>query len=115
MLTLAYRMMRLRAGWRTLRVMSGTGLPGPGSDTREASEHKPSSVWVGYLIFALILLFLIVIDAQAVYDREWANVAGITLFTLAFMIVPTGGLKRLRRSVRARKPPVSLGSRDRVG
>ena len=108
-------MMRLWAGWRTLRVMSGTGLPGPGSDTNEASEHKPSGVWVGYLIFALILLFLIVIDAQAAYDRAWANVAGITVFILALMIVPTGGLKRLRRSVRGRKLPIRLGSRDRAG
>ena len=107
-------MMRLWAGWHTLRVMSGTGLPGPGSDTNEASEHKPSGVWVGYLIFALILLFMIVIDAQAAYDHAWAGVAGISLFTLAFVIVPTGGLNRLRRSVRARKPPIRPRSHDHV-
>jgi hypothetical protein len=107
-------MMRSWAGWRTLRLMSSAGLPGPESDAREAPQQKPSGVWVGYLIFALILLSLIVIDAQAAYDREWANVAGITLFTLAFMIVPTGGLKRLRRSVRARQPTARQGSRDRI-
>jgi hypothetical protein len=94
--------------------MSRTGLPGTESDTCEAPQHKPSGAWVGYLIFALILLLMIVIDVQAAFDRDWPRVAGITVFTLALMIVPTGGLNRLRRSVRARKRHIRPGSRDRV-
>lgn len=89
--------------------MSSAGLPGSGSDAPEATQHKTAGAWVGYLIFALILLFLIVIDAQAGYEREWASFTGITVFTLAFVIVPTGGLRWLRAS-RARKPPAGGGS-----
>jgi protein-S-isoprenylcysteine O-methyltransferase Ste14 len=86
--------------------MSGTGLPGSEPEAREAPRQKPAGAWIGYLIFALILLFQIVIDAQAAYEREWANFTGITLFTLAFLVVPTGGLRwLLRRAAQARKPP----------
>lgn len=85
--------------------MSRTGLPESHSDAPEAPQHKAVGAWVGYLIFVLMLLFLIVIDAQAAYERRWANFAGITVFTLAFLVVPTGGLKWLRCLVRARKPP----------
>jgi len=85
--------------------MTGTGLPESHSDAPETPQHKPVGAWVGYLIFALMLLFLVVIAAQAAYEREWASCAGITVFTLAFLVVPTGGLKRLRRFVQARKPP----------
>jgi len=91
--------------------MSGTEPPGSGLDAPGARRHKVAGAWVGYLIFALMLMFLIVIDAQAAYDREWANFAGITVFTLALLIVPTGGLKWLRRWAQARKPPTWLGCR----
>jgi len=57
------------------------------------------------LIFALALLLLIFFDAQAVYQRQWANVTGITIFTMLFLIVPTGGAKWLRRALRDRKSP----------
>jgi len=99
--------------------MSTGGPPESGSDAPDATralasrpasrEHRPAGAWAGYLIFALILLYLIVIDAQAGYEREWANVTGITVFTLAFVIVPTGGLRWLR-AVRARKPPTGGAS-----
>jgi hypothetical protein len=79
--------------------MSSAGPTEYGSDAPEATraltsrlaasrEHKTAGAWAGYLIFALILLYLIVIDAQAGYEREWARVTGITVFTLAFVIVP---------------------------
>jgi len=79
--------------------MSGTGLPDSELDAPEAPQHRPAGAWVGYLIFALILLFQIVIDAQAAIHREWANFTGITIFTLAFLVVPTGGLRWLLRQV----------------
>jgi hypothetical protein len=96
--------------------MSGAGPSESGPDAPDdatraltsrpvtSRDRKPAGAWAGYLIFALILLYLIVIDAQAGYEGEWANVTGITVFTLAFVIVPTGGLRWVR-AVRARKPP----------
>ena len=65
-----------------------------------------TGAWAGYVIFALFLLFLLfllIFDAQAAVQREWANFTGITVFTLAFVIVPTGGAKWFRRSVLGRK------------
>jgi len=85
--------------------MSGTGPPRSEPGAREAPQHLSAGAWVGYLIFALILLFEIVIDAQAAFDGEWANFIGITVFTLAFLVVPTGGLRwLLRRAAQARRP-----------
>jgi hypothetical protein len=85
--------------------MSSAGLPESQSDAPEAPPHKTAGAWIGYLIFGLILLYLIVTDAQAAYESEWANVTGITVFALAFVIVPTGGLRWLRHRALARKPP----------
>jgi hypothetical protein len=90
---------------RTVRVMDGTGSPGAASDEPEARRQKPAGAWAGYLIFALCLMVLIVLDARAAYDHSWAHFTGITAVVLAFVIVPTGGVKWLRRSLRGRKPP----------
>jgi protein-S-isoprenylcysteine O-methyltransferase Ste14 len=91
--------------------MSGTGRPSSESDAPEAARQKVTGAWVGYLIFALILLYLIVLDAQFAYGREWRSFTGTTAFTLAFLLVPTGGARWLRRSWRARKPPARLRNR----
>ena len=85
--------------------MSGTGQPPSQSDAPEAAQQKVAGVWVGYLIFALILLCLIILDAQFAYGREWQSFTGTTVFTLAFLVVPTGEATSLRRSRQARKPP----------
>jgi hypothetical protein len=85
--------------------MSGAGRPPSESDAPEAAQQKVAGVWVGYLIFALILLCLIILDAQFAYGREWQSFTGTTVFTLAFLIVPTGGVRWLRRSRQGRKPP----------
>ena|SRR5215469_14367910 len=103
--------MRFGSGGRTLRFMTGTGRPPSESDTPVATKQKVAGAWVGYLIFGLILLYLIVLDAQFAYGREWQRFTGTTVFTLAFLIVPTGGVRWLRRSWQARKPPRRL--RDR--
>jgi hypothetical protein len=66
--------------------------------------EKPTGAWAGYLIFGLFMLFLVVLDAQAAYNHEWSNVAGISVFALALAIVPTGGYKWLRRSLRSNRP-----------
>jgi hypothetical protein len=55
------------------------------------------------LVFGLFVLVLIFFDARAAYNHEWPNVAGVTVFMLLFVTVPTGGVKLLRRSLRARK------------
>lgn len=75
------------------------------SDTPQAGQHKTAGSWAGYLIFALFLLLLIVFDAQAAYQHQWVRFTGTTAFMLAFVIVPTGGAKWLRRSLRHRKRP----------
>jgi hypothetical protein len=87
--------------------MRGTGSPGAASDEPQAPRQKPTGAWAGYLIFALCLLVLISLDARAAYSHSWAQFTGITVFTLAFAIVPTGGVKWLRRSLRDRKPPAA--------
>ena len=55
---------------RTVRVMDGTGSPGAASDEPEARRQKPAGAWAGYLIFALCLMVLIVLDARAAYDHS---------------------------------------------
>lgn len=96
---------RASAGSRMLHVMIGAGPPEPAPNPPGARRRKAYGAWAGYLVFALSLLFLIVFDAQAVYQHQWANVAGITVFTLLFVIVPTGGAKWLRRVLGDRKSP----------
>jgi hypothetical protein len=76
--------------------MSRIGSPG---DTPRARQQRTAGSWAGYLIFALFLLFLIVFDAQAAYQHQWASFTGITVFMLVFATVPTGGARWLRRSL----------------
>jgi hypothetical protein len=76
--------------------MSGTGSSGAASDKPD-TRQKVAGTWAGYLIFGLFLLVLIVFDAQAAYNHSWAEYTGIAAFTLAFVLVPTGGAKWLRR------------------
>jgi len=85
--------------------MGGTRPLEPAPDSPEARQRKAAGAWVGSLIFALFLLFLVVFDAQAVYQQVWPNVAGITVFTVLLLIVPTGVARRLRRVLSDRKPP----------
>lgn len=86
--------------------MDGTGSPGATCDEPEARRQQPTGAWAGYLIFALCLLVLIAFDVRDADDHSWAQFTGVTVFTLAFVIVPTGGVKWLRRSLRSRKPPI---------
>ena len=81
------RIARWRTGQRTVRVMDGTGSPGAASDEPEARQQKPAGAWAGYLIFALCLMVLIVLDARAAYDHSWAQFTGISAVILAFAIV----------------------------
>lgn len=85
--------------------MGGNGSLGAASDEPEARRQKPPGAWAGYLIFALCLLVLIVLGAQAAYNHSWAQFTGITAVALAFVLVPTGGVQWLRRSLKGRKPP----------
>jgi hypothetical protein len=72
-------------------------------DAPEARRPKAAGAWVVYLIFALFLLVLILFDAQAVYQHQWANVAGISVFAGLFLTVPTGAAKWLRGVLRNQK------------
>ena len=99
------RFRRPGVGSCTLRAMGDARPPEPAPGTRKMRRRKAAGTWVGSLIFALALLLLIFFDAQAVYQHQWVNVIGITVFTLLFLIVPTGGAKWLRRALRDRKSP----------
>jgi len=83
-------------------VMRDTGMAESASTGPDAQRRKSSGAWAGYLVFALFMLFLLVYDAQAAYQHEWANFAGITLFTLLLLTIPTGAAKRVRRVLRDR-------------
>jgi hypothetical protein len=80
--------------------VGGTGVAESASTGPDEPRRKSSGAWAGYLIFALFLLFLIVFDAQVAYQGEWANFAGITVFMLLFLTIPTGAAKRVRRVLR---------------
>jgi protein-S-isoprenylcysteine O-methyltransferase Ste14 len=87
-----------------LRIMGEEPAP----DSPERRRQKTAGTWVGYVIFTLVLLYLICYDLQVIYQHQWADVTGCTvffLFILLFVIVPTGGAKRLRRVLRCRKSP----------
>jgi len=92
----------------TMHAMSGAGSPGANSDSSEAPRPKPTGTWAGYLIFALCLLVLISLDAEAAYNDSWARFTGIVVVTVAFVIGPTGGVRWLRRALQRRGGP--LGS-----
>jgi protein-S-isoprenylcysteine O-methyltransferase Ste14 len=87
--------------------MGGSGSPEAAPDEPEARRQKATGAWSGYLIFAMCLLVLGVFDAQAAYQHQWGRFAGTTVFALAFVIVPTGGVKWLRRSLRRPKEPAA--------
>jgi hypothetical protein len=82
--------------------MGDRGAAESASAGPDAPPPKTSGARAGYLIFALFMLFLIVFDAQVAYQGEWANFAGITVFTLLFLTIPTGVAKRARRVLRDR-------------
>jgi hypothetical protein len=90
-----------------LRVMSDVGPLEPHRDSPEAQGRKTAGTWVSYLIFALCLLVLIALAARYAYQRQWADFAGAAVFTMLFLILPTGGWKWLRRTLRGRKSPKS--------
>jgi len=94
-----------------LRVMNDAGPFEPPPDSPEAQRRKTAGKWVGYLIFALCLLLLIAFAARYAYQHQWADFAGVTVFTLLFLIVPTGGARWLRRALRDRKSPKAPGER----
>jgi hypothetical protein len=77
--------------------MGDTGVAESASTGPDARRRKSSGAWAGYLVFALFILFLIIYDAQAAYQHDWAYVAGITAFTLLFLTIPTGAAKRVHR------------------
>jgi hypothetical protein len=87
--------------------MDGAESPGPVSGEPAVRRQKAIGAWVGYMIFALCLLVLIALGTRAAYDHSWATFTGISVVTLAFVIVPTGAVNWLRRSLRDRKPPTT--------
>jgi hypothetical protein len=82
--------------------MGDTEVAESASTGPDGRPPKSSAAWVGNLIFVFFILFLIIYDAQAAYRHDWAYVAGITVFTLLFLTVPTGAAKRVLRVLRDR-------------
>jgi protein-S-isoprenylcysteine O-methyltransferase Ste14 len=85
--------------------MNGAGPPEPPADSPGARRRRTAGIWVGYLIFALVLLFLIVLTVQYAYQHQWADFTWAIVFTLLFLIIPTGGARWLRRALRDRQSP----------
>jgi hypothetical protein len=85
--------------------MSAAGPLEPPPDSPEARRRKAAGTWVGYLIFALVLLFLIVVAAEYAYQHQWSEFTSAIVFTLLFLIVPSGGARWLRRALRDHKSP----------
>ena len=77
------------------------------SDEPEARQQEPAGAWAGYLIFALALMFLLALDAESAYFHSWAHFTAFTVIALALVIVPTGGVTWLWRSLRDRKRPTA--------
>ena len=92
-----------------LHVMNGAGAPGPASDPPKARGRKATGTWAGFVIFALVLLYMIIFDARIASQHRWVNFTGITVFILVFVIVATGGAKRLRRVLKDRQSSKPLG------
>jgi hypothetical protein len=91
--------------------MSAAGPLEPPPDSPEAWRQRTAGTWVGYLIFALVLLFLIVVAAVYAYQHQWADFTSAIVVTLLFLIVPSGGARWLRRVRRDRKSPKSPSER----
>jgi len=80
--------------------MGGIKSPGAITDEPEARRQEPGGAWASYLIFVLGLLFLLALDAESAYFHSWAHFAAFTVLALALVIVPTGGVTWLWRSLR---------------
>ena len=57
------------------------------------------------MLYALALLLWVALAANAVYQQEWVNFAGYTCIAVLFLVVPTGGMRRLSRMLKGRTPP----------
>jgi len=79
--------------------------PEPAPGASGVRLPKPAGRWVVYLIFAMTLVWLIIMDAGAISGHQWTEVAGVTAFALLFVIVPTGGWRHIRGALTARTPP----------
>ena len=95
--------MPLPLDWSTVRAMGEIKSPEAVRDASDSRLPKPTGAWAGYLIFGLCLLVFVVFAAQAAYDDEWSRLALWIVMTVAFVTVPTGGAKWLRRELQRRR------------
>jgi hypothetical protein len=82
--------------------VAGSAEPSP---SRQPFRPFADGHWVAILLYALVVLLWIVLAAESAYQREWGNFTGYTCVALFFLAVPTGVMKRLGRTLKARKPP----------
>jgi hypothetical protein len=61
--------------------------------------------WVGSLICVPFLVFFIFFGVRAAQLHRWASFAGFLVVAVLFLIIPAGGLRRLGRRLKGRKPP----------
>lgn len=83
--------------------MSGIESAESAREAAVARKARAAGAWAGYLIFGLCLLVFIAFDVQAGYNHEWSRLAGTIVLTLAFVTIPTGGAKWLRRELQRRR------------
>ena len=87
----------------TVRDMGRNKSSENASNASDPQLLRPTGAWAGYLIFGLCLLVFVVFAAQAAYNDEWARLTLWIVMTMAFVTVPTGGAKWLRRELQRRR------------
>src|SRR5215469_4053320 len=99
-----------------LHVMDGASPVEPAPGSPEPRRPRTGGNWVGYLIFAFVLLCLPVLifsNVQYADQRQWtdvvADVADWTVFILFFVTVPTGGAMWLCRVLKDRQSSKPVG------
>jgi hypothetical protein len=87
----------------------GPGPVGPGP-TADATARRPGylrrrlagGAWVGTLLYALVLVYVVYFDVRVALQHRWPDFAGITVIALIFLTVPTGAVRWLRQVRRNR-------------
>jgi hypothetical protein len=82
--------------------VAGNGELAP---SRQPFRPFADGQWVAILLYALVVLLWIVLAAETAYQHQWGNSTGYTCVALFFLAVPTGVMRRLGRTLKARKPP----------
>lgn len=76
-----------------------------GPARRGPGRRPAAGIWVAVLIYVLCALTLIVVAGDAAFARQWNSFAGDVVVLVLFLLVPTGGMKRLLGLLKRWKRP----------